>query len=172
MGGSGRTTEGTTLLDGLRASAGTTVAFDPEARFPDHERCDVGIVCIAEPPYAEGPGDRAEPAPTPADHALFDRMQRRAAKVVLVVFSGRPLVMPELIERADAVVAAWLPGSEGAALADLLTGRARFEGRTTQPWPRSATDLSNPDAPPLLSVGHGLAAGAGGHAATQKEHDR
>ena len=80
--------------------------------------------------------------------------ERASERIVLVVYSGRPLAIADL--QADAVVAAWLPGSEAAALADLITGRAPFHARTPQPWPRSNQELEELDAEPLYQVGHGL----------------
>ena len=155
QGGTGSTTPGSTLLDGLRSSTTAEISFDTDG-FLDHDRCEVGVVCLAEPPYAEGPGDRAKPTLTDQDRAVFERIRQRADRVVLVIYSGRPLIIDDLIDRADAVVAAWLPGSEGAALGELLAGAHPFTGRTPQPWPRSFADLDDPDAVPLFPTGHGL----------------
>ena len=154
QGGSGRTTPGSTLLEGLRAANTWEVAYDPGGRFP--ERRSVGIVCIAEAPYAEGPGDSAEPTATEEDRAVFARMRDSADVLILVIYSGRPLVIPDLIAQADAVVAAWLPGTEGAVLGELLAGLHPFQARTPQPWPRSFAALGDPDADPLYAIGHGL----------------
>ena len=156
QGGTGRVTPGTTLLEGLRASVSADVEYDPTGRFTDMEQCDIAVVCIAEPPYAEGPGDSARPTATDEDCAVFARMRERARVLVLVIYSGRPLIIPELAAKADAVVAAWLPGSEGAALGELLAGQHSFEGQTPQPWPRAFGDLDDPMATPLYAVGHGL----------------
>jgi beta-glucosidase len=154
QGGPGRITPGTTLVDGLRALPTWEVEYDADGRFP--ERGSVGILCIAEPPYAEGPGDSATPTASEEDRAVFARMRNRTDVLILVIYSGRPLVIPDLIAQADAVVAAWLPGTEGAALGDLLAGLHPFEARTTQPWPLSFAALGDPDAAPLYATGHGL----------------
>ena len=154
QGGSGRTTPGSTLLDGLRAENTWDVEYDPDGRFP--ERCSVGILCIAEPPYAEGPGDSGAPTATDEDHAVFARMRDTADVLILVIYSGRPLVIPDLIAQSDAVVAAWLPGTEGAVLGELLAGLHPFQAETPQPWPRSFADLGDPEADPLYAAGHGL----------------
>jgi len=169
QGGLGRTTAGTTLLDGLRASSPHQIEFDPSGDFSSPDRPEIGIVCIAEPPYAEGPGDRATPTASDEDRAIFARMRERADVLVLVVYSGRPLVIPDLIAQADAVVAAWLPGSECATLGEMLSGLHPFEARTSQPWPRSFEALADPDQTPLYPTGHGLsptAAVAGRNAKT------
>ena len=91
------------------------------------------------------------------DRAAFARLRARVDRLVLVIYSGRPLVIPDLIDQADAVVAAWLPGSEASALADLLTGARPFEGTTPQPWPRSPDGIDGPDLAPRFDTGHGLA---------------
>jgi len=156
QGGVGRTTAGTTLLDGLRASSPHGIEFEPSGRFSSLDRPDIGIVCIAEPPYAEGLGDSATPTATDEDRITFARMRDRCDVLVLVVYSGRPLVIPDLIDRADAVVAAWLPGSEGAALGELLAGAHPFKAHTSQPWPRSFAASEDPEHTPLFPAGHGL----------------
>ena len=156
QGGSGPITAGNTLLDGLHASTVGNVEYDPTGRFSNRDRGDVGIVCVAESPYAEGPGDCAAPVASDEDRAVFARMRDRSDKLVLVIYSGRPLIIPDLIEQADAAVAAWLPGSEGASLAGLLAGVYPFEARTSQPWPGSLADLGKTDATPLFATGHGL----------------
>lgn len=154
QGGPGSTTPGTTLMDGLRSLGLPNLAFEPSGHFT--ERVDVGIICIAEPPYAEGPGDSACPTATEADRAAFARTRAIADQLVLVIYSGRPLVIGDLIEQSNSVVAAWLPGTEAGALAELLMGHRPFEGRTTQPWPRTRVALDDPGATPLFPAGHGL----------------
>jgi beta-glucosidase len=156
QGGLGPTTRGATLLDGLRASTSCEVAFDRSGLFPGRDRSEVAVVCLAEPPYAEGPGDRAEPTVSDEDREIFARMRSRSAKLILVIYSGRPLVIPDLIEQSDAVIAAWLPGSEAHALAELIAGRRPFEGRTSQPWPASVAALEDRSVPPLYTTGHGV----------------
>ncbi len=155
QGGTGDTTPGTTLLDGLRSAFGSALAFDPTGDF-DVDRAAIGVVCIAEPPYAEGPGDSATVTARDDDRSVFARMRARCDTLVLVIYSGRPLVIPDLLEQADAVVAAWLPGSEAGALGDLLIGTHDFEATTPQPWPRSIEDLGDDAASPLYPTGHGL----------------
>ena len=158
QGAAGPITKGTTLREALEAAV-PGVRFAADGRFPGGESAEVGVVCVAEDPYAEGPGDRAVPTVREEDRIVFERMRARCDRLVLVIFSGRPLVAPDVLSRADAVVAAWLPGTEATELPGLLLGRFPFEGRTPQPWPRAAADLDRPDAAPLYPAGHGLAAG-------------
>ncbi len=156
QGGTGATTEGTTLLEGLRSAHSGEVLYDKASDFSNRDVSRVGIVVIAEQPYAEGPGDREMPTPSDADRLLVARMRQRCEKLVLIVISGRPLIMPDLIAQADAVVAAWLPGTEATQIPSLLTGEHPFEGRLPQPWPGAAPDLDDP-AGATYPVGHGFA---------------
>jgi beta-glucosidase len=156
QGGAGRVTPGTTFLDALRHSIHGNIAYDPTGAFFGREGGEVGIVCVAEPPYAEGLGDSALPSVSDEDREIFARMRQRVDTLILVVYSGRPLVATELITRANAVVAAWLPGSEATELPSLLMGDRQFEGTLPQPWPESAADLSAPERSPLYPTGHGL----------------
>jgi beta-glucosidase len=170
QGAVGPITPGTTFRSALEATV-PSVRYEADGRFPEPERSSVGIVCVAEDPYAEGPGDRAVPTVRQHDRVVFERMRARCDRLVVLVFSGRPLVIPDVLERADAVVAAWLPGSEATELPGLLLGLHPFEGRSPQPWPRSAADLDTASLTPLYSVGHGLTlaavdAGAAGSSAS------
>jgi beta-glucosidase len=119
----------------------------------------------------------------PFAEAVFDKARVRGTPVIVVLFSGRPLAVPWLMERADAVLAAWFPGSEaGNAIGDVLTGRVSPSGRTPVTWPRAVGQIpiffgerpsgrpADPkdhytskylDVPnrPLFAFGHGLTYG-------------
>lgn len=155
QGAPGPITEGNTLLDGLGAVMGDRVRYLANGQVPSDERAAVAIVCIAESPYAEGPGDCARPTASAKDRDMFNKVREKADRVILVIYSGRPLVIPEMIAQADAVVAAWLPGSEAAVLGELLCGLWPFEAKTPQPWPRQP---ENPDDDQNLiyPMGHGI----------------
>ena len=108
-----------------------------------------------------GSGDSAKPRLSEEEHAVFARMRAITDTLILVIYSGRPVIASDLIARADVAIAAWLPGSEASALADLLFGRRPFTGRTPQPWPRAIGGFGDPKAQLLFDVGHGLGAAAG-----------
>lgn len=107
------------------------------------ERADAIVLCLGE--GAEMSGEAASRAALglPGQQgaladAVFERAGTRGIPVVVVLFSGRPLVVPELIERADAVIAAWFLGCEaGNAIAEVLSGRASPSGRSAISWPRA-----------------------------------
>jgi beta-glucosidase len=87
-------------------------------------------------------------------------IRSKVDRLVVVIVSGRPLVVPEVFDAADAVVEAWLPGSEGAGVADTLTGARPFEGRTPYTWPITADDAPRTGKAPcdgaVFPVGYGL----------------
>jgi len=166
--------EGTTILSGIRAAAGpdTQVEFNRDgdfSEFKDSEGnpliADVGILVLAEEPYAEGVGDRADIALTDEEIELIVRMKEQSNSVVVILLSGRPRVITEQLSLADAWVAAWLPGTEGAGIADVLFGEVPFTGKLSYSWPRSneqlpininnAADKTGCDAP-LFPFGYGL----------------
>jgi beta-glucosidase len=161
QGGEGHTTSGVTFLQALTQSFDGSVTFDPAGGDEHGTASDVGIVFVAEEPYAEGPGDRAVPDIRHADRTVFDRMRQRCRTLILMVYSGRPVLISDMIDRSDAVIAAWLPGSEATEIPDLLLGRSAFEGRLTQPWPASPDDLDNESSEGRFPPGYGLNAGRG-----------
>ncbi len=130
---------------------------------------DVAVVVFGEDPYAEFQGDRPTLAYKPGnetDLALLKRLKADDIPVVAVFLSGRPLWVNREINAADAFVAAWLPGSEGAGIADVLLrgsdGRVQhdFKGKLSFSWPRTATQYANnvgqKDYDPLFAFGFGL----------------
>jgi len=149
------------------AAGGGQAELSPDGRFAS--RPDVAIVVFGEDPYAEFQGDRATLEYQPgakADLALLRRLKAQGVPVVAVFLSGRPLwVNPEL-NAADAFVAAWLPGSEGAGVADVLIGDAQgrprrdFRGKLSFSWPRRADQFSlnrgDRGYDPLFAYGYGL----------------
>jgi beta-glucosidase len=160
----GAITAGTTILEGIKAAAGpeTQVIYNPLGNFDrlldDGQTADVAIVVLAEAPYAEGVGDRPDLNLPTTDVALIRRAATRAETVVVVLLSGRPLIITHHLPLAGAWVAAWLPGSEGAGVADVLFGEAPFSGRLSYDWPARMADVPLPQtgAPPLFPRGYGL----------------
>jgi beta-glucosidase len=104
----------------------------------------VGVVVVGETPYAEGVGDQGvnnhTMALTPADQAAVDKVCG-AMKCVVLVVSGRPLILGDQLAKATALVASWLPGTEGAGVADVLFGAKPFTGRLPITWPKSMAQL-------------------------------
>lgn len=165
---------GTTLLQAVQAAVGpqTRVVFDKTGQFAEEKdangqplRADVGIVVLAEFPYAEGAGDSASLALPKEDVEALRALRERAKRVVVVLFSGRPVILTDLLPLADAWVAAWLPGSEGSGVTDVLFGDVEFSGKLPYTWPRHVEQLPlnihNLDGKtgcdgPLFPFGYGL----------------
>ncbi|MEU9699664.1 glycoside hydrolase family 3 N-terminal domain-containing protein [Streptomyces sp. NPDC047981] len=143
QGTSGRIIPGTTILEGIRAVGGGRVTYsrDASAPFAGH---DVGVVVVGETPYAEGVGDVGvnghDLELSEADGKAVDAVCS-AMKCVVLVVSGRPQLVGDRLARMDALVASWLPGTEGAGVADVLYGKRPFTGRLPLTWPRSAAQV-------------------------------
>jgi beta-glucosidase len=159
MGKPGAVTPGTTILEGIRATVtpDTEILYSPTAEFDGAARAEVGLLVIGEQPYAEGQGDRNDLGLTAEQHVLIARMKRCCDKLVVILVSGRPLIVTEEVDDWDALVAAWLPGSEGNGVADVLFGDHPFTGKLGHHWPRSMAAIpvqSESDA--LWAFGFGL----------------
>jgi beta-glucosidase len=137
-GGRGAITPGTTLAEGLRQHLGVravvTGAGHEAPGALEHVSGQVGVVTVHEEPYAEGLGDREQLTLDQAQIELVRRVARVVDRVVLVVYSGRPIVLEPVLGHVDAVVAAWWPGSEAAGIADVLVGAAPWSGRLPVDW--------------------------------------
>lgn len=134
----------TSILAGIREVMGddSKIEFDTEAHFATSSpKAEVGIAIVGESPYAEGWGDKAVPELSEEDLATIALLQESSEKVVVVLVTGRPLIITNEIKGWDALVVAWLPGSEGAGVADVLFGAKPFTGRLPLNWPRSVLQL-------------------------------
>lgn len=152
----------TSIWQGLRAAVeagGGQAELAPDGRYA--VRPDAAVVVFGETPYAEFQGDRAALALDPELMAPFATMRRLKAEgipVVAVMITGRPLYVNPALNLADAFVVAWLPGSEGGGIADVLVGDAAgdarfdFAGRLPAAWPRT-TQLAEGT---LFPLGYGL----------------
>ncbi|HLP76596.1 MAG TPA: glycoside hydrolase family 3 N-terminal domain-containing protein, partial [Candidatus Paceibacterota bacterium] len=125
---------GTTLLAAIRqtVSADTKVSFSPDAG--NVKDADVIIAVVGEPPYAEGNGDREHPELSAQDVALIAKAKAGGAPVVTVLYSGRPLKLGQALADSSAFVAAWLPGTEGLGMTDVLFGDNPFTGKLPFAW--------------------------------------
>ena len=132
---------GTTLLTAIKktVSPKTEVTFSPAG---DNLRdADAILVVVGEMPYAEMIGDRTNLNLSSGDLALVEKAKAAGVPVVTVLYSGRPLVLGSALAQSDAFVAAWLPGTEGGGLADVLFGDCQPTGKLPRPWPRNQTQL-------------------------------
>ena len=153
------TTGGTTILAALRAAAGAdrvTYARDGLGA----AGADVAVVVVGETPYAEYKGDRDDLSLSKDDRAALANAKKAGVPVVLVVVSGRPLILGDAVDMADTVVAAWLPGTEGQGVADVLFGDYKPTGKLPFSWPRSMDQIpinvGDAKYDPLFAYGFGL----------------
>ncbi len=158
----GSSIPGTTILAGIQAAVSpqTVVEYNEHGRFTgDPGAADaVCIAVVGELPYAEGRGDSASLSLPPGEQRVLRRMEAACARLVVVLITGRPLIITDDLPKWDALVAAWLPGSEGAGVADVLFGDRPFRGRLPVTWPRSLDQLplGSGNGDPLFPYGFGL----------------
>jgi beta-glucosidase len=136
---------------------------------------EVGVVVVGETPYAEGYGDVGGPecgfctpaqleekslSLQPGDKAVIDKVCDSTETCVVLVVSGRPQVLTDQLGKMEALVASWLPGSEGAGVADVLFGKRPFTGKLPITWPRTEAqvpiNIGDSDYDPLFPYGWGL----------------
>jgi len=161
QGASGEVTPGgTTILAAIRntVAKGAQVTYSKDGA--GAAGATVGVLAIGERPYAEGEGDRADLALAKEDLDAFHNMKSAGIPVVVIVVSGRPLILGDVVGGANAVMAAWLPGTEGQGVADVLFGDYRPTGKLSYSWPRSMAqvpvNVNRPHYDPLFKVGYGL----------------
>jgi beta-glucosidase len=159
QGSGGRPTDGTTILEAVQRAVSTKTRVTTSVDGSGAEGAAVAIAVIGEKPYAEGFGDTADLHLAPEDVATVVNLKNSGAKVIAVIVSGRPLFIEEIADKADAIVAAWLPGSEGDGVADVLFGDFRPAGKLSFTWPgASSASLHRGDAGyrTLFEFGYGL----------------
>jgi beta-glucosidase len=183
---------GTTILGGIEAAnegGTTTFSEDASAAVPSDA---TGVIVVGETPYSEGYGDVGGPQwafdegdeenPRPvkdmkisaADQAAIDKVCAEAAKCVVVIVSGRPLILePAQLEEMDGLVEAWLPGSQGEGVADDLFGKTPYTGTLPVSWPKTLDqepiNVGEPEYDPLFPFGYGLT-DAPGHGGGHRHH--
>jgi beta-glucosidase len=155
----GATTPGTTILTAITEMAGAArVDFSKDGA--GAERADAVVVVVGEDPYAEESGDRSELALSRDDQALIAAAKRSGKPVVVLLICGRPLVLGPVLDTATALVVAWLPGTEGTGVADVLFGAAKPSGKLSCSWPRDMgqipINVGDGQYSPLFRYGFGL----------------
>jgi beta-glucosidase len=161
QGGPGPVTSGTTILDGIRKAAdpSATVTYSGDGTGIDGSY-DAAVAVVGERPYAEYHGDRTGAMGLDdADLRTIGRLRASGVPVIVVLVSGRPLDIAAELPGWDALVASWLPGTEGAGVADVLYGDTAPAGRLPVTWMRDASQqpINKGDGKkPLFPFGYGL----------------
>lgn len=161
QGSSGNVTPGgTTILAAIRntVSKNTKVTYSKDGT--GAEGATLGVVVVGETPYAEMRGDRKDLTLAPGDVAAINNMKNAGIPVVVILLSGRPMIIESVLGKVDAFLAAWLPGTEGQGVADVLFGDYNPTGKLTFSWPRTMAQVpihvGSPNYDPLFKYGYGL----------------
>lgn len=163
-GTSGKITEGTTILDAIKEvvedKAEVTYELNPSPETFSSQDFSFAIVVVGEGPYVETGGDNLE-LKIPFDGAELVSLVADRVPTLMILVTGRPLVLePHLLEKINALVVAWLPGSEGRGITDVIFGDYGFEGRLPMTWFRSVDQLPihapENSSDPLFPFGFGL----------------
>jgi beta-glucosidase len=124
------------------------------------EGADVGVVVIGEKPYAEFSGDSAQLSLPKESFTTLTNMKKARIPLVVILLTGRPVILGEIPSQARSLIAAWLPGSEGQGVADVLFGDYKPTGKLSHSWPRSVSQLplnvGDKNYDPLFPFGYGL----------------
>ncbi len=154
------TTGGTTILAAIRDAVTDQTEVRHSIDGSAAAGADVGIVVIGENPYAEGNGDNGSLTLTAEDLQTVRNLKQANIPVVVILLAGRPLVITDVLDMADAFVVAWLPGTEGQGVADVLFGDYKPTGKLSFTWPRSVDqlpiNLGDAAYDPLFPYGFGL----------------
>tara|TARA_B100000809_G_scaffold95141_1_gene93801 strand:+ start:5257 stop:7059 length:1803 start_codon:yes stop_codon:yes gene_type:complete len=159
----------TTILEGIEKHSTATVVYDKDAT-QNHFDADIAIIVVGETPYAEFFGDIGHESNTrkltlTEEHQKYIKIySEKGVKTVVVLVSGRPLIVTSQIEISDAFIASWLLGSEGEGVAEVLFGDFNFKGKLPHSWPTSIEDYKGKYGPnfwdnsikPLYPLGYGL----------------
>lgn len=128
---------GTTILEAIKNSVSrdTSILYNKLGDFGSgNDIADIGIAIVGEKPYAEGWGDNANPSLSEEDLNAIQKLKAKSKKLIVIIVSGRPLNVTSYSKDWDAIVASWLPGSEGQGVADVLFGDYEFVGSLPVQW--------------------------------------
>jgi beta-glucosidase len=160
QGESGPVTQGTTVLGAIRQHVKVSSKVTYTVDGTGAEGADVAVVVVGETPYAEMNGDRRDLSLAKEDVQAIANAKKAGVPVVVVLFSGRPMLITDALTNADAFIAAWLPGTEGSGIADVLFGDYKPSGKLPVSWPKSAAQIpinvGDASYDPLFPYGFGL----------------
>jgi len=151
---------GTTILSGIKNSVDKKVKVTSSIDGSGGKNADVVVVVVGEDPYAEMFGDRENLTLGEDDINTIKKVKASGKPMIVILLSGRPLIVNSVIKDSDAFVAAWLPGTEGQGVADLLFGDVNFSGKLSVTWPKSMKqvpiNIGDKNYDPLFEYGFGL----------------
>ena len=160
QGGSGDITPGTTILDAFKSAVSDSSSIRYSKNADNLLGSDIIVVAIGEEPYTEGVGDRDSLLLSKKDRELLEKVKRAKIPYVVILISGRPMIINKELDSSHAFIAAWLPGTEGEGISDVLFGDFDFTGKLSMTWPRSMNQIpinfGDNDYDPLFEFGFGL----------------
>ena len=152
--------DGTSILKAIERTSDDKelITYDPRAE--NISKGDVIIAVVGENPYTEGVGDNPTIGLSSFDAAVLERCYKSGNKLIVVILSGRPLIIKEHVSKWDGLIAAWLPGMAGEGVSDVLYGDYSPTGKLSYSWPKSTSQLplneGDADYDPLFPFGYGL----------------
>lgn len=160
QGGVGEITTGTTILEGLQSiSSNNEIIFSEDGSYSGEDP-EYIISVIGEEPYAEGSGDREDLNLSSGDISLIRSLREKGVPIITVLISGRPMIINPVLHMSDVFIAAWLPGTEGSGIADILFGDFSPQGLLSFSWPKDMEQLpinfGDSDYMPLFPYGFGI----------------
>ena len=160
QGGSGDITPGTTILDAFKSAVSDSNNIRYSKNADNLLGSDIIVVAIGEEPYTEGVGDRDSLLLSKKDKELLEKVKRSKIPYVVILISGRPMIINKELDNSHAFIAAWLPGTEAEGISDVLFGDFDFTGKLSMTWPRSMKQIpinfGDSDYDPLFEFGFGL----------------
>jgi beta-glucosidase len=160
QGAGGEITEGTTILEAVQDTVSEQTVVTYSLNGVGASGSNVALVVIGEKLYAEMVGDRSNLGLELPDIDVVDRLHEQRIPIVVVLIAGRPLILEPIWDKATAIVVAWLPGTEGQGVADVLFGDFSPTGKLPCSWPRNMgqipINIGDPDYDPLFELGFGL----------------
>jgi beta-glucosidase len=160
QGSSGDITWGTNILQAIRTTVHSSTEVNYSYDGSNAAGSDVGIAVIGERPYAEGAGDRSNLNLDSDDLNTIQNFKNSGIPFIVILVSGRPMIIDQVIEDCDAFIAAWLPGTEGLGVSDVLFGDYHPTGKLSHSWPRTMGQIpisyGDPNYDPLFPYGFGL----------------
>jgi beta-glucosidase len=152
QGGLGNITTGTSIIDGVEEFSSTN-------RTSENQDYNAAIIVVGEDPYTEMKGDSDELFLSDKDIESIEEVKKMEIPYVVVLITGRPLIVNDIIDNSNAFLVAWLPGTEGGGVADILFGKENLSGKLSFSWPKRMEDIPcnyDNNCDPLYPLGYGL----------------
>lgn len=151
---------GTTILKAIENTVSNKTKITYSLDGSNAEGADVCFAVVGEKPYAEGRGDRKDLTLSEDDNDVIKNVKKSGVPIVVILLSGRPMIINEALKNSNAFIAAWLPGTEGQGIADVLFGNFKPVGKLSFSWPRNMKqipiNIGDENYDPLFPYGFGL----------------